>query len=99
MYFDSAVDKEIEDCFLLNQDTKPLTKKNSPPLVFFLSSTLPTQFASVYAIRIKFYPFGYHSPKSIVPFNYPRIILTSFTCDSFGVDLNLVTNPKTCITS
>jgi hypothetical protein len=86
MYSTSTVDKEIEDCFLLNHDTKQLPKKNAPPLVFFLSSTMPSQYALVYVVRVKFSPFGYYIPKSIVPVKYLRILLTAITCDSFGVD-------------
>jgi len=46
-YSASAVDKAIELCFLLNQDTNLEPMKNAPPLVLFLSSTLPAQSASV----------------------------------------------------
>jgi len=35
MYFDSAIDREIDDCFLLNQDMRILPRKNVPPLVIF----------------------------------------------------------------
>ena len=48
-YSASAVDNAIELCFLLNQDTNLGPMKNAPPLVFFPSSTLPAQSASVYA--------------------------------------------------
>jgi hypothetical protein len=40
MYFSFAMDKEIKDCFFLKKYTKQLPKKNAPPLVLFLSSTL-----------------------------------------------------------
>jgi hypothetical protein len=40
MYYASTVDNENEDCFFLSQDTKQFPKKNAPPLVLFLSSTL-----------------------------------------------------------
>ena len=46
-YSASAVDKAIELYFLLNQDTSLEPIKNAPPLVLFLSSTLPAQSASV----------------------------------------------------
>jgi hypothetical protein len=86
MYSSYVVDKEIEDCFLFNQDTKQFPKKNAHPLVLFLSSTLPAQSASVYVVRVKYSPFGYHSPKSIVSLRYLRIILITTTCDYFGGD-------------
>jgi hypothetical protein len=63
MYSSFVVDNEIEDCFLLSQDTKQFPKKNSPPLVLFLSSTLPPQSTSVSIVRLNSSPFGYHSPK------------------------------------
>jgi hypothetical protein len=47
MYYASIVDKEIDDCLLLNQDTRLFPRKNAPPLMLFLSSTLPTQYASM----------------------------------------------------
>lgn len=47
-YSASAVDNAIELCFLLNQDTNLEPIKNAPPLVLFLSSTLPAQSTSVY---------------------------------------------------
>jgi hypothetical protein len=84
MYYASVVDKEIEDCFLLSQDTKQFPKKNYPPLVLFLSSTFPSQSSSVYVVRVKSYSFGYHNPNSIVPFNYLKIHMTAITYDSFG---------------
>jgi len=84
MYYASVVDKDIEYCFFLSQYTKQFPKNNAPPLVLFLSSTLPTQYASVYIVRVNYSPFGYHSPKFIVPFRYLRVILTDTTCDSFA---------------
>jgi len=48
-YSASAVDKTIELCFLLNQDTDLEPIYNEPPLVIFRSSTLPTQSASINA--------------------------------------------------
>jgi hypothetical protein len=47
MYYASAVDREIDDCFLLNQETRLFPRKNASPLVIFLSSTLPDQYASM----------------------------------------------------
>jgi hypothetical protein len=46
MYSASVVDKEMEPCFLLSQDTNESPKKNAPPLVFFLSSTQFAQSAT-----------------------------------------------------
>ena len=60
MYSYFVVDKEIEDCLFHSQDIEKLPNKNATPLVLFLSSTLPSQSASVYAIRVKFSPCGYH---------------------------------------
>jgi len=51
IYSTSAVDKETEDYFLLDQATKHSPKKNAFPLVIFLSSMLHAQSALVYAIR------------------------------------------------
>jgi hypothetical protein len=39
MYSDYVVDKEMEPCFLLNHATRESPKKNSPPLMLFISST------------------------------------------------------------
>jgi hypothetical protein len=84
MYYDSIVDNEIEDCFLLSQDTKQFPGKNDPPHFIFLSSTLPAQYASVYTIRVKYSPFGYHIPKSKVPFKCLNIHLTTVGARHFG---------------
>ena len=46
IYSASAVDKHDEDCFLLNQDTIQLPRKNVVPLVLIMSSTHPTQSTS-----------------------------------------------------
>jgi hypothetical protein len=63
MYYIFIVDNEIEDCFLLSQDIKKIPKKNAPPLVLFLLSTLFSQSASIYVVRVNSSPFGYHSPE------------------------------------
>jgi hypothetical protein len=97
MYSSSVVDNEIEDCFLLSQDTKWSPKKNAPPLVLFLSSTLLAQSASVYVVRVKYSPFGYHNPNSKVPFKYLNIRLTAYTCVSLGAAWNLPNRPTACI--
>ena len=47
MYYASTIYREIEDYFLLNHDTRQFPKKNSPPLVLYMSSTLPSQVALV----------------------------------------------------
>ena len=46
IYSASIVNIEIEVCFLLLQATNDSPKKNTPPLVLFLSSTQPAQYAS-----------------------------------------------------
>ena len=46
-YSTSTVDRVIELCFLLNQDTNLEPIKNAPPLVLFLSSMLLAQSASI----------------------------------------------------
>ena len=53
IYSSSAVESEMEDCFLLNNETKQFPKKNAAPLVLFQSSTLPSQSASVNAFKTK----------------------------------------------
>lgn len=62
VYFASTMDNETNYCFLLCHDTNLLLRKNSPPLVFFLSSTFPTQSTFVYACRLKSLFLGYHRP-------------------------------------
>jgi hypothetical protein len=79
IYSAFVVNREIEECFFLNQDTRLLPRKNFPPLVLFLSSTLPSQSASVYVVRVKYSPLEYHKPKSKVPFRYLNIIFTACT--------------------
>jgi hypothetical protein len=79
IYLDSDMDRETEECFLLNQDTRLLPIKNVPPLVLFMSSTLPTQFASVYVVRVKYLPLEYHKSKSKVLFRYLNILFTHCT--------------------
>jgi hypothetical protein len=79
IYLAYVVDRETEDCFLLNQDTRLFPRKNAPPLVLFLSSTLPSQSASVYVVRVKYSPLEYHKPKSKVPFRYLNILFTACT--------------------
>jgi hypothetical protein len=84
IYSTFVVDSDMEGCFLLSHDTRHSPRNNAPPLVLFLSSTLPAQFASVYAVNMKSYVFGYHNPKSKVPLRYLKIILTAFICVSLG---------------
>ena len=79
----------MEDCFLLNQDTKQFPKKNAAPLVLFRSSTLPSKSASVDAFKMKSWIFGYQNPCSIVPFKYLKILFIVVTCVSLGLDWNL----------
>ena len=98
-YSASAVDKAIELCFLLNQDTNRGPIYNAPPLLLFQSSILPAQSASVYAWRVRSAFFGYHSPKSWVPCRYLNIIFTAWRWDSFGLAWNHPTIPTTCIMS
>jgi hypothetical protein len=85
IYPDFVVDSDMDGCFSLSHDTRHFPRKNAPPLVLFLSSTLPTQSTSVYAVNVKSYVFGYHNPKSNVPLRYLKILLTSFICVSLGV--------------
>jgi hypothetical protein len=66
IYITSSVDSDINVCFLLSHDTRHFPRKNAPPLVLFLSTTLPAQSASVYAFNVKYFVFGYHNPKSKV---------------------------------
>lgn len=47
IYYASTIEKEIELCFLLIQETKDSPRKKSPPLVHFLSSIISPQYASV----------------------------------------------------
>jgi hypothetical protein len=75
----SVVDRETEDCFLLNQDTRLFPERMLLHLYFFLSSTLPAQSASVYVVRVKYSPLEYHKPKSKVPFRYLNILFTACT--------------------
>ena len=53
----SVIDSDMEDCFLLNHDTKKFPKKNAAPLVLFRSSTHPAQYASMNAFRVKLFLF------------------------------------------
>ena len=59
MYSTSIVDKDIEPCLLLIHATKETPKKNSPPLVLFLSSKQFSQSASEYAVKWRFWFLGY----------------------------------------
>jgi hypothetical protein len=53
-------------------------------LCSFYHQHLSAQSTSVYVVRVKSSPFGYHSPKSKVPFKYLNIHLTTYTCVSLG---------------
>ena len=66
----------MEDCFLLDHDTKQFPIKNVAPLVVFQLSTLPAQSTSVNAFRVNYCPFRYHRPYSMVPFRYLKILFT-----------------------
>ena len=74
IYSASAVDREIEDCFLLIQKTSDSPKENALPLVLFLSSILPAQSTSEYDFNVKESLLGYHKPRSMVPFKYLKIL-------------------------
>ena len=88
----------MEDCFLLDHDTKQFPRKNAAPLVLFQSSTLPSQSALVNTFKVKSCPFGYHKPYSMVLFRYLKILFTVVTCVYLGYEWNIATNPTTCIT-
>ena len=62
IYLDSIVDSEMEDFFLVSHDTNQYPRQNVSPLVFFLSSVLPSQSALVNDFRVKLFCFGYHNP-------------------------------------
>ena len=47
MYSTNSINREIEDYFFLNHDSRKFPRKNTPPLVLFLSSTLLVQSASM----------------------------------------------------
>ncbi|MCI57346.1 hypothetical protein A2U01_0078597, partial [Trifolium medium] len=53
MYSDSAVDRDTQFCFLLNQDIRLLSRKKQPPEVLFLPSALPSQTASQYPFIVE----------------------------------------------
>jgi hypothetical protein len=78
MYSVSVVDSDVDVYILLSHATKNFPKKNAHPLVFFLSSILLAQSASMYAVRLKYLSFGYHNPSSKVPLRYLNILFTSF---------------------
>jgi hypothetical protein len=78
MYYASPVDSDVDVCFLLSHATRHSPKKNALPLVLFLSSILPTQSASVYAVKVKSLSFAYHNPSSKVPLRYLKILFTIF---------------------
>jgi hypothetical protein len=61
IYSSSTIGRDIDDFFLLNQETRQFPTKNAPPLVIFRQSTHPTQSTSVYSFKVKYSPFGYHS--------------------------------------
>jgi hypothetical protein len=78
MYSASVADSYADVCFLLLHATRNFPKKNSPSLVLFLSSILPSQSALVYAVRLNFLSFGYLNISSKVPLKYINIIFTYF---------------------
>ena len=61
-----AIDKAIEFCFLLNQDTYAKPKKWHVPLVLFWSIEQPTQSTSKKLSKSKWDPLGYYKPKFFV---------------------------------
>ena len=74
IYSASIMERKMEDCFLLDQDTKQFPKKNVVPLVLFRSTTLLTQSASVNVFKLKYWLFGYHNPYFKPPFKYLKIL-------------------------
>jgi hypothetical protein len=74
IYSASSLDRDTDDFFFLSHDTKNSPRKNASPLVFHLSSIQYSQSASVWAIRDRSFPFGYHNPKSYVPLRYLKIL-------------------------
>jgi hypothetical protein len=66
MYSASTIESDVDVCFLLNHATGFFPMKNDPPMVLFLSYMLSDQFASIYAVRLKYLSFGYHNPSSRV---------------------------------
>uniref|UniRef100_A0A9I9EEK3 Uncharacterized protein n=1 Tax=Cucumis melo TaxID=3656 RepID=A0A9I9EEK3_CUCME len=73
MYSASAVDKETQFCFLLNQEIRLFSRKKQPPKVLFLSSEEPTQSASQYPTKVPpqntvNYPQGNRTSPSYVAF-------------------------------
>ena len=55
-YSASAMDWDVQFCFLLVQDTNLFPRKKAPPWVLFLSSRFPAQLVSVNTFRSKFHP-------------------------------------------
>ena len=47
----SVVESEMEDCFVINHETKQFPKKNATLLVFLQSSTPPAQSASLMLLK------------------------------------------------
>jgi hypothetical protein len=54
IYSASAIEREIEDCFRLNQATRLVPTQKHPPKLLFLSSAFPAQSASEYPASIGF---------------------------------------------
>src|SRR5271156_1856884 len=61
-YSASAVDWDVQFCFLLVEETNLFPRKNAPPLVLFPSSMFPAQSASVNTFKSRFPPNLYHNP-------------------------------------
>ena len=93
IYSSSVVDKEIEVCFLLFQASSDSPKNKVHPLVLFLSSTQPTQYASQSAFMGNVFLQGYHNTRSMVPFKYLKILFIAWTWISFGAAWYLATSP------
>jgi hypothetical protein len=62
MYSASAVERDMQFCFLEDQHTKDLPRNWQAPEVDFLSSLSAAQSESVKQQREKYEPLGYQSP-------------------------------------
>src|ERR1044072_3973568 len=84
MYSASAVERDTQFCFLLNQEIRLLPIKKHPPDVLFLSSEHPAQSASQYPINVDDVLCVFKIPYSLVPFTYLIILLTCMRWLAFG---------------
>src|SRR3954464_1714888 len=76
-YSASAVERDIQFCFLEDQHTKDLPRNWQAPEVDFLSSLSPAQSASLYPQSMKSEPFGYQRPYLGVFTKYLKTLLTA----------------------